>query len=729
MDAVSWIGKTDTPRLSWGVNGEGYSESLNAARNAVTPENKSILFRKTVTVGERLLSATVCVCGLGFYEMYVNGQRVGDFVLTPLETDYRKRVLYDEYDVTALLQSGENALGVELGNARYSPQKKYWDWRAAWHGDPCLALRLRLRYEGGREETVETDSSWKCAYGPLVKNCFYDGEVYDARAEQPGWNCCGFDDSHWRQALPVAAPGGRLERNTYFHIQKHRTLKPETVFKHSDAKLVCLFPENISGWVRIRVKGERGAKVRLRYAEKVLNGEIDTRSNGGAENTDVYILNDKAEQTYEPRFTFRGFLAVEVTVEGVAELLSAEAYQVYAGIPRTGSFDCDAPEIMGLHDVILRTQKAALFSYPLDCPQRDERMGWLGDAHITAETCLYNFDMRQFYAKWLEDVRLSAHSKTGAIPFIAPCHWNGHAVDWSAGYGIVLWEQYLFYRDKKLLQRHCDTLIRYAEYLGSLGPILEKTRYGDWMSTAEGWVRGDPACCASLYYYYTLLILENILRILERNEEFCRFSAVAAEEKRAILARFYDPETNSFDDNTQFSLAFALKLKLIPEETVPQVLEKLLQDIRDRDYHLTTGILGTRYVMEVLVEYRQQETAIKLILQKDYPGWLALIQGKTTLSERWDGRGSQNHCMFGSVDGIFYRMLAGIRVGECIEIDPYPAKELDRVCAKVCFGDGEVGVSWRRQGEKILLSLDITGSREVLFRGKMLAAGHYEFLL
>jgi alpha-L-rhamnosidase len=216
---------------------------------------------------------------------------------------------------------------------------------------------------------------------------------------------------------------------------------------------------------------------------------------------------------------------------------------------------------------------------------------------------------------------------------------------------------------------------------------------------------------------------------LGRDEERARFAAIAQAEKEAILEQFYDPQTKSFDSDTQFCLSFALKLKLIPQKDVPQVLEKLIKDIRDHGYHLTTGILGTRYVMEVLRDHDQQETAMKLILQKDYPSWLDIIRERTTLSERWDGRGSQNHCMFGSVDGIFYSMLAGIQVDEQIVIDPYPAKELNRVQAKVCFGDGAIEVSWKRQEEKINLSIDITGSREALFGGQTLTAGHYDFTL
>jgi len=727
MNRIKWIGKTDTPKSEWGINGENCTKKLKAEASRINVEQRSILFRKEINAPKEILKATASVCGLGYYDFFINGKKVGDFVLAPIETNYLKRVLYDEFDVTEMLKNGKNTIGVELGNGRYSIQKRYWSWRAAWYGDPCLALKLAVTYTDGSQETFSTDKTWKTSYGAVTFNCFYDGEHYDANLEQKAWNENSFDDSDWDNALEVVAPKGELEKNKYFHIKKTHSIKPVKINEKLFGKYVYDFGENISGWVKITVKGKKGERIRIRYAEKLVNGTLDSLSNGNAENTDYYTLNDENVQKYEPRFTLHGFSAIEITIANCnAEIIDVEAYHVRADLERTGKFSCDNEDVNRLHDIILRTQKSALMCYPIDCPQRDERLGWLGDAHLTDLTCMYNFDMYKFYDKWLKDIRLSQHSETGAISHIAPWHSFFHAVDWSAGYAIILWDWYLFYRDKNILTEHVDALIKYVEFLGEEGPILEKSKYGDWMSVVEGWNRGDPACCTTLYYYYCLTILIEILKVLGKDELKLRFEEIKENVRAAILDKFYNTETKVFDDNTQFSLSFALKLRLIPTEDTEDVVNNLTQDIKNHDYHLTTGILGTKYVMEVLRDNNKQDVAMKLILQNTYPSWLNLIENKTTLSERWDGTKSQNHCMFGSVDGIFYSMLAGIKVDEEITISPYFADEINEVNAEVELANGSIGVSWERTENEIDLTITIKGDIEVKYNSEVLTSGiHY----
>lgn len=725
MENVTWIGKTDTPKLGWEQEGSNFQKLHDDAVRSVNPEKRGILFRKEFHTEQVPVSATVSVCGLGFYQLYLNGKKAGNYVLTPLETNYNKWVLYDEYDVTDLIKEGVNAIGAELGNARYSTPKKYWSWRAAWYGDPCLACRLTITYRDGSSETIETGTDWKCDYGPILKNCFYDGETYDARLEQAGWNEVGFDDGNWQAALSVPKPFGTLEKNNYFHLKKQRTVKPVKIYKKLNGRTIYSFGENISGWVKVRLKGPEGEQIRIRYAEKInpIKGYLDVFSNRNAENTDYYTLNGGQEEEYEPKFTLRGFCAVEISDEDCfAEILDVEAYHVYADVEQTGFFSCDNEKINHLHDVILRTQKSALQSVPMDCPQRDERLGWLGDAQVTAAVCMYNFDCAKFHAKFLEDIRVCAEPKSGAVSFLAPWHAYSHAVDFGIGYLVILWEHYLFYRDTALLAHHCNDLIKYVDYLGTLGPILDRTRYGDWMSSVEGWVRGDPACSSSLCYYYALLLLVKILNVLEKNELKAHYEKLAKQESEAILRQFYDAEEKGFDDNSQFSLSFALKLGLIPKEDERAVLTRLLEDIKNRNYHLTTGIFGTKYIMDVLQTFEEYDTAMKLILQEDYPSWLNLIGDKTSLPEKWDGSGSQNHCMLGSVDSVFYSMIAGIRVAEQIEILPAVCEGVQTVSARVSFGAGRISLT--RTPEKLVL--DIENLTDVFFKGAPLSAGHHE---
>ena len=728
MTNKHWIARRNMPRLPFGENGEGWGDIAEANLRKVYPERSSVIFRKEYTVTESPAKATVRICGLGFYHLYIDGKKIGDYSLSPLETAYRKRALYDEFDVTSLLCAGRHTVAVELGNARFSTPKKYWGWRAAYYGDPCLTFEMSLTYPDGRSETVVCGEDWKCSHGATTHNCYYDGERYDARLEQTGWKKNGFDDSSWQNAICIDSPPRRLEKNEYFHITKRAELDPVTVKKRVNGKTIHVFGENISGWVRIKVRGERGEVVRVRYAESMRDGYLDPVSNADAENVDEYVLSGVGIEVYEPSFSFCGFSVVEVMIENcMAELLEVKAFHVYADIENPGHFECENDDLNRLHDVILRTQKSALQSFPMDSPQRSERLGWMGDAHITDLVCLYNFDMRAYYRKFLEDIALCAHSETGAMPHIAPWHDQFHSIDWSAGFAVILWDHYLFYRDLSVLEKYAPALMRYIGFLKSQGSILPKTRYGDWMSMAEGWTRGDPESCSTLYYLYNLKIAKNVLDALGRDSS--ELATLIEDEKRIILDTFYDTENVVFDGNSQFSLSFALKLGIIPEKDVPTAVEKLVRDVEAHGFHLTTGILGTKYIMEALRDAGRCDVAMKLLLQDTYPSWLDMTRGKTSLPEQWDGGKSQNHCMFGSVDAILYSMLAGIRVDKEIEIKPYFADEVNLVCASTKLKNGKISVKWTREDCKIRLLINVEGNVEVKYGDSKLTTGEYEFIL
>jgi alpha-L-rhamnosidase len=726
MTNKNWIARRNMPRLPFGENGEGWGEIVEANLQMIDTERSSVIFRKEYDIEKVPTKAIIKICGLGFYHLHIDGKKVGNYSLSPLETAYRKLALYDEFDVTSLLCAGTHTVAVELGNARFSTPKKYWGWRAAYYGDPCLSFEMSIQYADGTSKEYVCDESWKCSHGATTHNCYYDGEHYDARLEQTGWKKNGFDDSAWQNALCIESPTLRLEMNEYFHITKRAEFDPISVKKRVNGKTIHVFGENISGWVRIKVRGERGERVRIRYAESMRDGYLDPVSNADAENVDEYILSGDGIEVYEPSFSFCGFSVVEIMIENcMAELLEVKAFHVYADIDRAGYFKCDNADINRLHDIILRTQESALQSFPMDSPQRSERLGWMGDAHITDLVCLYNFNMRAYYRKFLEDIALCAHSKTGAMPHIAPWHDQFHSIDWSSGFSIILWDHYLFYRDKVVLERYAPALMRYIEFLKTQGPILPKTRYGDWMSRDECWTRGDPESCSTLYYLYNLIIARNVLEALNRDST--EITALIKDQKKIILDTFYDPNNIIFDGNSQFSLSFALKLGVIPEKDIPTAVNKLVANIKAHGYHLTTGILGTKYIMEVLRDSGRCDVAMKLLLQDTYPSWLDMTRGKTTLPEQWNGEKSQNHCMFGSVDGIFYSMLAGIKVDREIEIAPYFAEEVDHVCAATELAGGKITVEWTRESKEITLRISIEGDAEVKYNDTVLRAGEHIF--
>lgn len=703
--SFNWIGKTNTPRLCWGYNGEGVDDAHSSALRETAVEPRGILLRKTYNIKNGIKRATASVCGLGLYRFFVNGKECDTGAMAPLETDFRKKVIYDEVDITDILYAGENAFGIELGNGRYSTRKKYWGWRAKWYGDPMAFLDVHIEYVNGEKEVLKTDPSWKTSYSAVTNNCIYDGEHYDARLEQQGWNRVGFDDSLWDNAVCVERPCDNLEKNRYFKIKRVRELRPLSVEEPLFGYWICKFNENIPGRVKIRVKGKRGAEIIIRYAER-FGIELDTRSNHFADNVDIYTLKGDGIEEYEPRFTLHGFSACVISCQDRdAELIDVVACEIRADIQRTGSFVCDDEDINRLHDVILRSQSAALMSYPFDCPQRDERLGWVGDAHITDLVCLYNMDMKEYYRKWFKDIHLGIHSETGLVPHIAPRVEFEHAVDWSAGYAIILWDYYLFYRDVEIIDKYYGDIEKYYNALVRDGKILPASRYGDWMSLEKGWQRGDPRSCTTLYAYYVLKLLVQMSQVLGKKEQEERYSCALDEYKAIIIKEFYDFETGLFDDGSQFAQSFAIKLDLIPAERKKDACQKLAENVINNGYHLSTGMLGTKYIMEVLSQNGYEDIAMKLILQKDYPGWLDLIKGKTTLSEKWDGTMSQNHCMFGSVDAIFYSMLGGINIAENI-IKPYFAKELNYVKCSVKAASGYVSVDWERVDDKIKLKIE-----------------------
>ena len=732
MKGFVWIGKTDTPRFLWGYDGDNYTERMKQTIwDTIEPQHSSVYFRKEKELFGGIKKATARICGLGLYAFYINGVRVGKNVLTPLETNYRKRVLYDVYDITEMLCGGKNVFAAEVGNGRYSTPKKYWDWRAGWYGDPLLTVRISLEFDDGRKEYLSTDTDWKTSSGARIENCFYDGETYDESAEQVGWNAVGFDDSSWQNALIVSEPGGKTEENSYFSITRSRILSQPKSMREQNGAVLYDFGENVAGWVKLRFFAEEGDTVTIRYAERITDGKLDASSNEHALCTDVYKVNKTGMKEYEPCFTLRGYSAVEISSEkGSAAVEKIEGYAVHADLPQTGEFCCDNAELNRLHAVILRTQSSALMSYPIDCPQRDERLGWLGDAHVTDRVCLYNFDMREYYKKWLEDIRLEAHSGEGYIPFIAPWHTTGHAADWSGGYAILLWDYYLFYRDTELLKKHLPTLARYADYLERQGFVLPRSRYGDWMSTLPDWKRGDPECCTTLFMYQDLVLLTKIATVLGLQNEYKHYFDLTESVKNAVSAKFFSAKEKRFDDNSQFSVAFALKLGLIPEPFEKEMGEVLLSDIRARDYHLTTGILGTKIVCELLGDI-SPDTAMRILLQDTYPSFLDLIRNKTTLSETWAGGRSQNHCMFGSADELFYTMLCGIkRTEDAFAVSPYFAEELSHVKGKVRFPEGSIEVEWNGQ-ERITVSIRVEGNIAVRYHDgcneRTLTDGEYRF--
>jgi alpha-L-rhamnosidase len=707
----------------------------------VEPDLHSPMFRKEFQVRRAIERATLFISGLGIYEAHLNGRKIGDALLSPAKTDYRKRVLYDTYDVTSDLKPGPNALGVLLGNGWFNAPKKWWGWRMQWFGSPRVIAQLEIHYQDGSTSKVVTDDTWKASWSPITFNCLYDGEDYDARLEQPKWDVAGFDDSQWQSANLVTAPGGKLVSAKLQPNVVTQVVRPISLKEIAPAVFIYDMGQNFAGWLRLHVQGPGGTRVKLRFAEAVRpDGSLDrtTMKSGRAE--DNYLLRGGAAETYEPRFTFRSFQYVELTgYPGKPSLETLEGVFVHSGVTPSGSFECGNDLINRIHLCTVQSQRINLqMGVPTDCAQRPERLGW-GDALFSAEETMFNLDAPRLYAKWITDFQ-DEQEPSGRVPAITPRPGLEEDLVWSSSYLGIPWYQYLHYGDRRILEDHYESMTRYLEYLANQGraeivprppgtdplfeppeagrPVkgyLQRSQWGDHASLAEDWkVRsGLPFSISTAFYYYNIKLMEKIATALGKRQDAGRYKELASKIRDAFNKKFFDQATNSYDNGSQAPQAFALSFDLVPEGREQAVMKTLLDDMFEKHRgHLTTGYPGTWSMVEALTAKGRPDLVWHLANLTDFPSWGDIVKGRTAVREKWDG-GSLGHVALAPVlDAWFYKELAGIRPDEGspgyqkIIIKPYVPKDLTWVRARLDSIRGRIESSWRK--ENGVLRLDLT---------------------
>ena len=716
---AAWIGgETESQNLPEKGFISDKKEQYNLP-DTIIHNGNSLLLRKEVQIQKKIKSARALVTGLGFYEFYINGQRVGENVLAPAKTPYHKHILYDTYDVTSLLEKGENTLGFHLGNGWYNPYKKWWaQYRMQWFGHKKAIGQIQISYTDGTSEIIKTDETWKFADGPIVYNCVYDGEIYDARLEQKGWCKAGFDDSGWKQVTVFEKPSARLESHTMPAIKVDQTIKPKELKPYGNCRLFDM-EQNFTGWVRIKVAGEKGTKIKIRFAEDIHDdGTLDLTSNENAKATAEFILKGEGIETYEPRFTYFGFKYAEVSAEnGSFDLKNVEGCVVHSNNKQVGFFNCDNDLVNKIHHATVWSQKSNMLGYPMDCPQRDERLGWFGDAQVTAEEAMFNFNMAQFYENWFEGIKDNQDEKTGDLPIISPQPyiWD-EGVEWSSTYFTMLWQYYLYYGDKQILARHYPNLKRYMQFLDSISAdyIVPSGWIGDWGSLVEGWKEGQPESVPTAFYFWDAAILSKIAKTLNNRSDELFYENLALDIRKAYNEKYFNQETGNYTDGSQMANAFPLYLGIVPEEAKEKVLENLINDIEIKnDNHLTTGVLGTKYMPESLAQFGRADVAWNIINQKTYPGWNKMMEKYTTVCEFWTLKQSKNHVMMGSIDAWFYKYIAGIQIEESnpafssIIIKPNLLKGLNHTKAKTETIRGTVAAKWKIEPDKLILEVDV----------------------
>lgn len=661
--------------------------------------------RKEFRLGGPAVRAKAYICGLGYYELRINGEKVGTHVLDPGWTTYDKRALYVVYDVTRLLRSGDNALAVILGEG--------------WFKSRALLLQIQIELADGQKISVVSDRSWKAAAGPITADSIYNGESYDARLETPGWDAPGFDDKGWKKAETVPGPKGALSAQMMPPIKVMDTLLPLKMTNPKPGVYVFDMGQNFSGWARLRVSGPRGTEVRMRFAELVYEtGLINQENLRSARAEDVYILKGEGEEVHEPRFTYHGFRYAQLTgFPGVPTAETLRGRVVYTGVKQTGAFAASKPVLNGLQRIITWGQKTNLHSIPTDCDQRDERMGWMGDAQGTAEEAIMNFDMAAFYTNFIRDIH-DVQDEKGTITDTVPHIWGSRPADpaWGTAYPLLCWYMYQYYGDKRILDEQFDGLKKYVEFLRSKSEngILKYSYYGDWVAIDKT----PGALVSTFYYYYDAKILADAAKVLGKEVEAKSYGRLAEEIKAAFHKEFFDPKTGNYANGSQTANALSLFLELAPANARGSAWGNLFDNLAYKNNsHLTTGIIGTKYIMEVLTRFDNSDLAYDIATQTTYPSWGYMIEnGATTLWELWQRRegssmNSHNHPMFGSVGSWLYKALAGINpdpqaVGfEKIRIEPQMVRDLMYASGSVNTLRGRVLSSWKRTEKSISLEV------------------------
>jgi alpha-L-rhamnosidase len=646
--------------------------------------------RKEFQNTSQVKRATVYISGLGMYELYINGQKIGDQVLAPNPTDYRKSFFYNTHDVTQLIKKGNNAIATVLGNGRFfTMRQNYKTYKINTFGFPKLLLQLEIEYADGSKKIIVSDKSWKLNVdGPIRTNNEYDGEEYDATKEFPGWSNADFNDSKWMQPQLVQSPSGNITAQFSEPMKVMKTIKPVSIKKTGNAKYILDMGQNFAGWIKLQnINGKKGDKITMRFAESLQpNGELFTANLRDAKVTDVYTFGNSSlgAAGWQPSFVYHGFRYVEVTgFPGAATINNFEGKLVYDDLETTGSFETSDETINAICKNAWWGIASNYKGMPIDCPQRNERQPWLGDRVVGEQGESYVFGNANLYAKWMDDIEQS-QKEDGAIPDVAPAFWNYYSDDvtWPAAYISISNNLYNQFGDMKPIQKHYASMKKWIMYMKGkylVDYIMTKDKYGDWCVPPENLQLihakdsnrlTDGKLIATAYYYKLLFYMQRFANLTGNKADVEKFSLLSDSIKIAFQKRFYNPEKRYYSNNTVTANILPLYFGICPDSLKATVFEKMYQKIHEVDKdHVSTGLIGIQFLMRVLTEYNHTNLAFTLASNKTYPSYGYMIaNGATTIWELWNGNtaapnmNSQNHVMMlGDLLTWFYENLAGIR--------------------------------------------------------------------
>lgn len=644
--------------------------------------------RKTFELKKQLKSAKVYLMGLGLYELYINGNKIGNQVLAPVQTDYTKNVKYNVFNVTSQLKEGKNVLGTILGNGRFfNMRQDYKPYKIKTFGMPKMALQLVLEYMDGSNEIIRTDDSWKLTtQGPIVSNNEYDGEEYDARNELLEWSTSKYDDSNWKTANYVQEPGGFYEAQMTPNMNVMAEIKPISIQSTKTGTYILDMGQNIVGWLQIKVKGNTGDKITLRFAESLQpDGSLYRDNLRDAKATDSYILKGQGDEIWEPTFVYHGFRFVEISGYSIPpQLDNFKGKMVYDAIKTVGHFESSDATLNQIFKNAFWGISGNYKGMPVDCPQRNERQPWLGDRTTGAYGESFLFNNQTLYAKWLEDIK-NAQTPDGSIPDVAPAYFRyyGDNVTWPATYITVADMLYQQYADKKVIEKHYSSMKKWILYMESnylSNDLITKDTYGDWCVPPESLDlihSKDPTrttngeLIASAYYYRLLQIMKKFVSITNQPEsDELYYENLAQRIKSAFNAKFFNTRTNQYANNTVTANLLPLAFGIVSNELEDKVFQNIVHEIAITNHgHISTGVIGTQFLMRTLSKHGRSDLAYQLASNTTYPSWGYMTKnGATTIWELWNGNtadpkmNSQNHVMLlGDLLIWYYENIAGIK--------------------------------------------------------------------
>ncbi len=697
----------------------------------------SPLLRKSFTLAKKVKAATAYITAHGLYEAYLNGKKIGNGYLTPGWTAYPNRLPYQVYDVTQQLLKGANALGVMLGSGWYRGLIGFSNQQNFYGKDLALLMQVIVEYEDGTTETIGTDQSWVCQTGEVRYAELYNGEIIDHRKEQPNWTAPSFQTNEWEGVRIASYPLQNICATENELITRRETISPKRIIKTPAGETVIDFGQNLVGWVTLKVAGKAGDSIKIAHAEV-----LDKKGNFYIENLrvakalDIFVLKGNGEEFFEPHFTFHGFQFIKI--EGYPGKLLPENIQavvLHSDMLVTGNFSTSHSLINQLQHNILWGQKGNFLDVPTDCPQRDERLGWTGDAQVFSRTAAFNMNVHNFFSKWLKDLAAD-QLPNGAVPFVIPNVLGKNSVasaGWADAATIIPWNMYLAYGDTQVLKNQYPSMKKWVGYMraNSKNDLWNTGfHFGDWLfyrpdDDNDGRAAvTDKYLIAQCFYANSLQLLINAARVLGLTEEQKEYTQLLVRVKNAFQQEYLTP-SGRLVSSTQTAYVLSLQFDMLPETLRKQAAARLAENIRGYGVHLTTGFLGTPYLCHVLTRYGYTDLAYQLLLQEKYPSWLYPVKmGATTIWERWDGikpngnfqtpgMNSFNHYAYGAIGDWMYRVMAGLDTEESgpgykqISIRPQLGGGFTQVSASLDTYYGKVGSSWQINENVLQMDIEI----------------------